>query len=974
LVLIARATVAAETDDILRTFQIHPDFQIELVAIEPLVLDPVDLEFDEFGRAFVIEMPGYPFPKEPGRLVLLEDADGDGVFDTRTIYAEGFPIASSILPYRGGVLVASPPDLVFVRDTDGDNRADVQEVLLTGFAAENTQHNFAGLNHGIDNWVYAGNGGNGGEVYWPQDPQTKFPIQRSDFRIDLENRRFELYGPSTGGFETTFDDWGRFFGVHNMRPFVQTIFPSRYVADLPLPGIDLLKELPDYAENGMVRIYGIGTPETRVNHPEQSGYFSGACGITYYGGGAFPPEFRGNLFTCDVVMNLVHRAVLTEDGAGYRASRADHRSEFLASTDRGFRPVNLTVGPDGALYLLDMHRTVIEHPEWIPDEIEKDLDLYAGSTEGRIFRITPKGGLPWSKPHFPRNDVSAVAAHLLHPNKWWRDTAQRLLVEWQDQAAVPPLLETLANAPDPRARLHALWTLEGLDALDDETIQRTLDDPHPAVREHAVLLAEDRLSNANLIAAVASQTDQDAPRVRMQAVLTLSAAPEVPGTTLEAAVGNASRMGLGDTHLRTALLVGAHKSPLPHFVGLLRESSMATKEGAAEYLQSLGILVAHRASAGDLDAALSALAKFGVARQPLLAAGLVGLADGLGSARVTAQGLSDQAAQVLTAFVDSDIASVRHPAWRIGRELKVPPTSKQVQQLEEAGTIALDNLASTALRVDALSLLEFAPFADRQDVLFALLSIEQPRELRRAAMAQLAKSADPRVAERLISMWKTLSPEEMRAASDVLLYQRANHDLLLTALEDGRIALAQMNFHLERRRRLLRSEDATVRARAEALFSDAGVVTRASAIEAMRPALTLQGDPAHGREVFQELCAQCHRVADEGFTLAPNLTDASRKSPEQLLFDILDPNAAVDSEFIGFVVETHDGGIYSGMLSAETDSTVTLRQANDIETVFGRDQIRRMYSSGMSLMPEALEADMPHQKMADLLAFLQQQR
>ena len=236
----------------------------------------------------------------------------------------------------------------------------------------------------------------------------------------------------------------------------------------------------------MARIYPIGVQDTRVNHPEQSGYFSGACGITFYNGGSFGPEFDDNMFIADVVLNLIHRDVLEPDGTTFKARRGREKIEFLASTDRSFRPVNLTVGPDGALYVLDMHRDVIEHPEWIPDELEKDMDLDAGKDKGRIYRITPKGGLERPIPRFSKDNLEYALNALGHKNGWWRTTAQRKLVEWNDRYAIPGLRQRMRESSNPLERVHAMWTLEGMGALSSDDVLWRLGDPDARVRENAL--------------------------------------------------------------------------------------------------------------------------------------------------------------------------------------------------------------------------------------------------------------------------------------------------------------------------------------------------------------------------------------------------------------------------------------------------------------------------------------------------------
>ncbi|MDX1383880.1 MAG: hypothetical protein R3190_09580, partial [Thermoanaerobaculia bacterium] len=554
-------------------FELHPDFEMQLVASEPVVFDPVDLDFDEEGRIWVLEMPGYPFPTEQGRVVRLEDADGDGTWETRTVFADGLGVADSILPVRGGLLVAAPPDLLLLRDRDGDGRGEEREVLLSGFASGNTQHNVNGLTHGIDNWIYGANGGNGGEVCVPGD-DARVRLGFNDFRLRLDGPTFEITGRSSGGFEMTFDTWGRSYSTHNLYHLSQLVFPARYLPEgLPAGLHDTRQRLASEDLPGPVRIYPIGRQETRVNHPEQSGHFSGACGVTAYTGGAFGPAFDDNLLVADVVLNLVHRAVPETQGAAMGARRARPGVEFLASTDRAFRPVNLTVGPDGALYVLDMHRAVIEHPEWIPDEIEATLDLEAGKGQGRIYRIAPRAGLvPLHTIDFEpldRDSPESLVGLLAHSNQWWRMTAQRLLVESRATAAAAALEATARGHDDPRARLHAAWTLAGLRSVDPALVQQLLADPHPRVRRQALAIAEDVLGPSELATASILLIGDDDPAAPLPAPLAIAAAIAAAEDTGDAgldeqiagqALQRVIELDLDDPWLRrAALAVLAHR-------------------------------------------------------------------------------------------------------------------------------------------------------------------------------------------------------------------------------------------------------------------------------------------------------------------------------------------------------------------------------------------------------------------------------
>jgi len=881
-------------------------------------------------------------------------------------------MADSLMPYNGGVLVASPPDILFLKDTDWDGVADVRETVLAGFSVENPQHNINALHYGLDNWIYGANGGNSGAPEWPGKPESRMPLRFDDFRFHIPTQRLERVGRSTGGFEITADAWGNWYGTHNLQHIQQLVFPGRYVMDTPQPRSGTLFNISDHDVNDMARIYPTGVQDTRVNHPEQSGYFSGACGITYYGGGAFPDGFNDNVFVCDVVLNLIHRDVIAPDGTVMKASRGRDEVEFLTSTDRGFRPVNMTVGPDGALYVLDMHRTVIEHPEWIPDEMEVKMDLDEGKEQGRIYRITPKGGLTWQKPSFSKSDLAGTVAYLEHPNAWWRGTAQRLLVEWQDTGAVKPLRNLLAQSDNPLARLHALWTLDGLDALDEKQITDALSDPHPGVREHAVRLAESRLETSSiLLSAVAGLAKDPNSRVRMQTALTLGT---VGGEDIQEAITSIAERDLADPWTRLALLSAVGKKPLPLFRVALRKPSLADSDAGRAMLRSLAEIAGREKSPQDVSEILAVLNGDTGAGSLTDVSVLAGLADGLtveSNRNSTLSNSTTISQSVDDALSQSNPAMVRE-AWRVSDALGREHNMDQKRWLREARKSAGDRGASVELRLDMLSLLAFDSYDNTGELLFELLNTREPTQIQSAAIKGLAAYRERDVAQRLIAIWDTLGPKTRTQAGDILLYQRRNNDLLLTALENDELSLGELNLHLERRRVLLHSRAPGIKERAEKLFSDAGVVTRKEALAKMRPALELTGDATKGRTVFEEICIKCHRMGSEGVDLGPSLTDIYRKSPETLLHDIVDPNAGVDSEYIGYTIETAKGDLLSGIVVKDTATAVTLREAEGIETTVARGDIQEMFSSGLSLMPEELEVDMELQTMADLLAYLQE--
>lgn len=534
----------------LESFRLNEDFNIEIFAAEPFVLDPVDLVFDGEGNAYVVEMPDYPYQpakgKGAGRIRLLMDTNGDGRIDKSTVFADSLSEATSILPWKGGLIITSAPHILYLKDTTGDFRADTKEVLFSGFFMNNSEAQITCLRFGIDNWIYANNRGQDGAIHFNSKAgAAPISVRGADFRFRLDRDQFE---PETGPgqFGQTIDKWGHRFFTENSLHLQHAVIAWRYLHRHPyLPSTTAVVNISDhdpvmYQETPPPYWRAERTNRRNKQYQEQKlnrieyaeDHFTGASGGTIYTGDSYPKAYYGNIFTGDVAGNLIHRDLLTlmPDSARFVAKRgeAEKDREFLSSKDPWFRPANFTVGPDGYLYVVDMYRQHIETPVSIPEDLQTDMDFLRGSDYGRIYRIVPKKGRS-AKPALAnlKNMQSAQLVELLaSSNQWWAIQAQRLLLERQDTSVIPLVKSVFTTHIDPGTRLHALFVLEGLNALDASLVKQAVKDNDPNLRENGLILAERYPEHLPLII---QATKDSFARVALQATLSLGEfkAPQV---------------------------------------------------------------------------------------------------------------------------------------------------------------------------------------------------------------------------------------------------------------------------------------------------------------------------------------------------------------------------------------------------------------------------------------------------------------
>ncbi len=554
-------------DAALTTFTLPPHFKIQLVAAEPLVENPVALQFGPDGRLWVVEMRGYMPNLEGrgedqpvGRVVVLEDKDGDGKMDSSKIFLDHLVLPRALCLVRDGLLVGEPPKLWFCRDTDHDGQADEKiEVAADYGSYANPEHTANGLLWGRDNWIYSAN-------------------YSGRFR-NVDGRWERSPTISRGQWGLSQDDFGRLFHNSNADQLRADLVPAEY-----------LVRNPNYRAAGAnVQIAkDQNVWPGRVNPGVNRGYqkwqlrdgrlatFTAACAPLVYRGNNFPAEFYGNVFVCEPAGNLVRRNVIHEEHGVLTAENAYQQKEFLTSTDERFRPVNLCNGPDGALYLADMYHGILQHHLYVTTFLRQqilDRHLDAPNNLGRIYRVVSDVGPRNSPPQLERLSTVELVKILSHPNGWHRDTAQRLLVERRDASAVPPLRNFAAAEQNPIARLYALWTLDGMGRLDRATLEASLRAKEPKVRSAAVRLAEPffkaSASSALLRQAITmASTEADAEVIR-QLALSLG---EIHEPEAGSALGFLLKKYAADLYTREAVLSGIGGRELEFLQELWRDS------------------------------------------------------------------------------------------------------------------------------------------------------------------------------------------------------------------------------------------------------------------------------------------------------------------------------------------------------------------------------------------------------------------
>ncbi len=989
------------TAESLSRIEVLPGLKVELVASEPEVVDPVSARFDHRGRLWVVEMSDYPTgPPEgsppSGKIKVLTDDDGDGYFETVTVFADRLVFPTGVQPFRDGVIATLAGEVSYLADTTGDGVCDYREVWFTGFSEGNEQLRANHPTWTLENQIHVASGLRGGEVEsqdqrWAGDKPLSLATR--DFRFSPFGGQWHaVAGNSQYGYYQ--DDTGRDFICSNRNPCELLLAAADQVATNPLLPLPQWRAsvMPAAEQSEVFPLVDAWTTSTL-----HAGQFTAACGVYHYQSDRLAAWLEGDFFACEPTGSLVQRYRQTAAGIVPTTQRGRPGKEFLASTDPWFRPVDLLDGPDGSMYVIDMHRAVIEHPAWMPKELQQRGDLRWGDQAGRIYRIVPDEtpATPASTFDFETATAPQVVSRLTSPNRWTRVTAGRRIAEaWHDPTASPTdrgaIIDSLrrlirtdttvaSESETPRSTadkrtsslpatgaIRALWLLESFGELtaDDVTLAATSGDA--AVRRQAIRLQarhrDDWPELTDTLNALAADAD---PLVRYQWLLEV--APSADDVSLVAPTVRAARYHPDDTAVdRTWIANALSLAADPLAPQLVRHSlELAIAGEATVDLPTLAPLVKRLGwggSAETLEAILNAAED--AANRPIegrdepTAAGVKRLTreiDTLFDQYASGMAVRARPWSAVIAADDADETTAKRLASRLDRDRQSVtdadlPSAERVAALRRIG---LDRSPAT------LELCRDLVESQSDDLLIESLQI-----LRHFDAADLAELLVSRVVE--------LPPRASTATVAALIGNANWTTALLDALESGRIPWGLID--PTSLGRLERHADREIAERVKQLRASLVTEDREALMTRYLASLDGPADPAAGKAVFVKQCAGCHRIDGEGVVVGPDISDLRTQTPQQLLVAILDPNAAIDANYYRYAVLTDDGQLIEGLLEDSNQQSVTLKLQDNVRRVIPRDQVEQLRATGVSMMPDGFENQIDPDAMRDLIAYLKRWR
>lgn len=972
---------AAETA---KSFDLHPGFKATAIASEPLINKAIAMQWDASWRLWVAETPEYPNGRRPlidapwketgvlkpdqyerpatDRISILEDTNGDGVMDKKTVYYEGLELVTGFCLWRDGFIAVHQPDVVFVH---GEGPEKKVERLYTGFTPGDT-HFVA--NHFIaapDGWIYA-NTGSGADAVSVTHPGVKAKISSGIFRFKPDGSAIEQVGSKGGnafGMDVT-SDGELFFGQATSGNPVQHVVLPEWVLAKGKVG-----------NAGSVESVMAGRKVVRPDMPARVPYmqidvvggYSAACASTVQEGGAWPAEWNDTIFCTEPILDIIHFEKLKQDRPNIVGEIMEPNREWLRAQDWWFFPIDVQFGPDGAMYVLDFYNPIVAHSDSRGPKHSRSGATVRPDREhyfGRIYRIQHDDAKKLSLPDLSKADAMGLVKAFTHPNKGVRFNAHRLLMDRDDAASAAPALTAMALeekfAP---ARILALWALKRLDKLDRSTLQAALNSDDSGVRKSALLIVE-ALGEKSEVDVAAMLNDQDA-RVRLLALRALAAVPlgKSGASALLAALPK-----LEDEWSRSAAVAAASSNAGP----VLEAALAATgKPGQSEIdlASSLAANLVEKQDSAALARVVAAAAKASPDAVPLVFAVLQ---QATSKATPAPENAPLDAVRDLLGSTDTSISASVLPlaiSWDKTGGLKVAANAR----VDSLRAIIVDRKQSDAIRSAAITGLIRSRAADNRIVptVLDVLKSNPSDGLLVDVVAALASTADPVLGQSLVAVLPNLSSLGQTALFDALTTRAEWANAVLDALAAkqfppallGPAKLSKLRIH----------PDSAVSKRAAQVFAEVGAGTNAAKddiIAKLEPEIDGKaGDPAKGKALFATACATCHKFAGQGTDVGPVLDGIGVHGTHELLVHIVDPSRVVDNEHRTWNLALKNGQFATGIIARENERTLTVKLPGGMMQDVRVADIKSRQDTGLSLMPEGLEG-LGTEALRDILAYL----
>jgi putative membrane-bound dehydrogenase-like protein len=967
-------------------------FEVRLFASDPDIYRPICMNWDERGRLWIAETVDYPNDRQPSgkghdRIVICEDTRGTGRADKFTVFADKLSIPTSLVFYKGGVIVAQAPDMLYLRDTNGDGVADERKVLFTGWGTEDTHSGPSNLQWGPDNWIYGmvGYSGFRGTV-----GGEKLRFGQGFFRFKITPPKSPpVSGGDLGGVKLEFlrstnnNSWGVGFSEEGVL-FGSTANgnPSEY---MPVAN-RYYERVRGWSASVLTGIAGNAAmhPITdKVRQVDYHGHFTAGAGHALYTARTYPPAYwNRTAFVAEPTGHLLATFTISPEGAGYRSRNAWN---LLASDDEWTAPIMAEVGPDGHVWVIDWYNYIVQHNPTPAGFQTGRGNAYVtplrDKTHGRIYRLVYKVAPPSAPLSLAGASPQKLVQTLRHDNLFWRRQAQRLLVE---RGKLDVLPELLALAGDTKVdaiglnvgAIHALWTLHGLGALDgthSEATAAVADLKHPSagVRRNAVAVLPPGAASTKAILKAGLLRDPE-PQVRLAALLALADQPPSREAAEALVALAADGTVLGDRWLRDALTSAAAVHAEPFLRALAARKDIAPPE--APLVTLVERVAEHYARGAPVTKVGPLMEKLAGAPLPLATPVVAGLARGWPKGRTPT--LTAEAETALGQLAARLPLSARGQLVVLAERWGSKNLEKYAAEIAASllARVADEQQSDKARLAAAVQLIESRPAsAETARKVLELVTPRTAPELARGLLDALGHSQAAEVGPALARALPALTPGVRPAAVRVLLGRANWTEALLAALEKGQVPVTELS--LDQRAGLAAHPSQAVAERARKLLAQGGGLPnpdRQKVIDELLPLTRKTGDAAAGKLVFRNHCAKCHTHSGEGARVGPDLTGMAVHPKDHLLVEIMDPSRSVEGNYRQYVLTTRDGRVLTGLLASESKTAVELIDAEAKKQVVQRDDIDELQATTKSLMPEGFEKQLSAQDVANLLEFLTQ--